>query len=89
MVEVMRVGRVTGVRCTVDECVYWGSGDVCEADAIEVNTNPAVARGTRGADMEAGRIGERDTRGRAEPASTTSEETMCRTFRPKPAGYRR
>jgi len=83
------VGRITGVKCTVDECVYWGSGDVCEADAIEVNTNPAVARGARGADMEVGRIGERGARGAGEYASRTSEETMCRTFRPKPAGYER
>ncbi len=83
------MGRITGVKCTVDECVYWGSGDVCEADAIEVNTNPAVARGARGADMEVGRIGERGTRGAGEFASRTSEETMCKTFRPRPAGYER
>ncbi|MEW6227665.1 MAG: DUF1540 domain-containing protein [Bacillota bacterium] len=83
------MGRITGVKCTVDECVHWGTGNVCEADAIEVNTNPAAARGARGADMETGRIGERGARGAGEFASRTSEQTMCKTFRPRPAGYER
>ncbi|MDI7248210.1 MAG: DUF1540 domain-containing protein [Bacillota bacterium] len=83
------MGRITGVKCTVSECAYWGSGNVCEADAIEVNRNPAQRGAARGADMEVGRIGERgEARGRGLSART-SEHTMCKTFRPKPAGYTR
>lgn len=30
---------MTKVRCTVDNCVYWGSGDVCKASTIWINSN--------------------------------------------------
>lgn len=106
----MRMGRTTGVKCTVNECVYWGSGNVCEADAIEVNRNPAqrgAARGAgmevgrigeragargaaRGADVEAGRLGERaEAPGEGRFAALASEHTMCKTFKPRAAGYSR
>ncbi len=85
------MGRITGVKCTVNECAYWGSGDVCEADAIEVNRNAGRRGAARGADMEVGRIGERGAAGAggAGFAARTSEHTMCKTFKPKPAGYGR
>lgn len=124
------MGRITGVKCTVSECVYWGSGNVCEADAIEVNRNPAQRGAARGAGMEVGRIGERsgargaargvdvevgrigergeargaardadveagrigergETLGGGEFTAWASEHTMCKTFKPRAAGYSR
>ncbi|MGE5592964.1 MAG: DUF1540 domain-containing protein [Betaproteobacteria bacterium] len=104
------MGRITGVKCTVSECAYWGSGNVCEADAIEVDRNSALRGGARDSGMEVGRIGERgEARGRAratdvevgrigerggaaagtEFAVSASEHTMCKTFKPKAAGYTR
>jgi hypothetical protein len=86
------VGKVANVKCSVDECVYWGTGDVCEADTIEVNRNTRIHEGgTAGAglsrrDMETGRLGDLSARARRESVAWTSEHTMCRTFRPRPTG---
>ncbi|HHY45992.1 MAG TPA: DUF1540 domain-containing protein [Firmicutes bacterium] len=61
------------VRCSVDTCGYWGTGDVCNAQAIHVQHNrPAGSTGK----MEVGTI---DQGVRA----STSEETCCRTFKPR------
>ncbi|MBO8126585.1 MAG: DUF1540 domain-containing protein [Firmicutes bacterium] len=59
----------TGVKCTVDSCYYWGSGNVCEADEIEIKNN------VRNFNMEIGTMGAMEAQ--------TSEETMCATYRPK------
>ncbi|HHY97784.1 MAG TPA: DUF1540 domain-containing protein [Firmicutes bacterium] len=66
------------VRCSVDTCEYWGSGDVCNAEAIHVQHNSPVGTGGR---MEIGEIGE--------IKASTSEETCCRTFKPKAGGTQR
>lgn len=58
------------VKCSVRNCHYWGEGQVCEADEIEV-----AVTGSAGARMDAGRMG--DT------AADHSEETCCVTFRPR------
>ncbi|HXL04348.1 MAG: DUF1540 domain-containing protein [Firmicutes bacterium] len=86
------MGKVSNVKCSVDECVYWGTGDVCEAESIEVKRNTRSHEGgAAGAelgrrDMEAGRMGDPGTRARKENMAWTSEHTMCRTFRPRPMG---
>ncbi len=59
----------TSVKCSVDSCYYWGSGNVCEANEIMVKNN--IDSPT----FEIGTIGEMDAR--------TSEETMCATYKPK------
>ncbi len=61
------------VRCRVEECTYWGRGNVCEADAIEVATN------RRDVNMEVGTIGAPGQANRA----TNSRQTQCTTFRPR------
>jgi len=84
------VGKVSNVKCSVNECVYWGAGDVCEAEAIEINRNVkvhegfVVGPGRRG--METGHIGDLGSRIRKGSNAWTSEHTMCRTFRPRPQG---
>ncbi len=84
------MGKVSNVKCSVDECVYWGTGDVCEAEAIEVNRNARPHEGATSGigrrDMETGRMGDLSARMRREGAVWTSEHTMCRTFRPRPTG---
>ncbi|MEW6080201.1 MAG: DUF1540 domain-containing protein [Bacillota bacterium] len=61
---------MTDVRCTVRNCAYWGTSNVCEARAIKVSTDSS-----RGYDMEIGELGERE--------STSSRETQCVTFKPR------
>lgn len=118
----------TEVKCRVRSCHYWGNGDVCEADKIEVDnavgakttmevgelgadrgrrgdraattgTTGAGSRGaggliegrTRGTDMEVGELAPGAERRVGEPLASTSEEAVCRTFRPKgsrPEGYK-
>ncbi|MDI3548222.1 MAG: hypothetical protein PWR10_1874 [Halanaerobiales bacterium] len=60
------------IKCTVDDCHYWGEGDICEADTIEVANNF-----TGGADMEAGVLGE---------DAGSSNRTQCVTYKPKKKG---
>lgn len=119
---------MTEVKCRVKSCHYWGSGDVCEANKIEVDnavgakttmevgelgadrdrrvdreatpgTTGAGARGagglvegrTRGTPVEAGELAPGAERRVGEPLASTSEEAVCRTFRPKgsgPEGYK-
>ena len=70
------MGKVSNVKCSVDECVYWGVGDVCEAEAIEVNRNVRAHEGTISGiggrrDMETGRMGELGLRMRREGVAWT------------------
>lgn len=60
---------VTDVKCNVRNCLYWGAGEICEADAIEV-----AVTGSRAARIEAGEMGGRQ--------AATSEQTCCVTFKP-------
>lgn len=60
------------IRCTVSNCGFWGNGDVCEAEKIEV-----AVTGSAGARMDAGRMVGAGRR------AATSEETCCVTFKPK------
>lgn len=60
---------MTDVKCSVNSCTYWGTGNRCEADTIFVDNNIG-----EGDDMEIGKIG-------GDPADV-SEQTCCRTFKP-------
>lgn len=63
--------RLTNVKCSVRNCAYWGRGDVCQADSIEV-----AVTGSPGArtdfDAAAGAF-----------QAPTSEWTCCVTFKPR------
>ena len=61
---------MTEVKCGVRNCVYWGKGNICEADEIKVSINSRA-----GSDMEIGEIGE--------SRSYSSRETQCVTFKPR------
>lgn len=65
--------RCMTVKCKVDSCVYWDKGNLCGADGIEVDNS----LGMGDASMEIGRLGE----GSSE--ASTSDETCCRTYKPK------
>lgn len=74
VMEVSHVAKKTGqkrtaVKCSVDSCYYWGSGNVCQADAIMVKNNVDQIG------FEIGTIGDLEAR--------TSEDTMCATYKPK------
>lgn len=56
------------IKCSVDNCAYWNSGNICGADGIEVSRN------FFGDDkMEAASFG-------ADPSM--SNQTKCITFKP-------
>ncbi len=59
------------IKCSVDTCRYWGSGNRCEADSIMVAVDGAAGGGER---LEAGVAGG--------GAAHRSSETKCDTFRP-------
>lgn len=67
---------MTRVKCTVDTCQYWGQGQVCAADEIEVNSNYGGTGAGRTAFAD-----ELSTAGQS--AARTSAETMCQTYRPR------
>lgn len=55
------------IKCSVDNCAYWDTGNICDAEAIEVSKN------FFGDDkMEAGALG-------ANPSM--SNQTKCVTFK--------
>jgi hypothetical protein len=41
---------VTKVRCKVNNCYYWGKGEICQADNILVNNNTGDEMGNFGVD---------------------------------------
>ncbi|MCG8515681.1 MAG: DUF1540 domain-containing protein [Halanaerobiales bacterium] len=55
------------IKCSVDNCQFYGSGNICKANAIEVAKNFKS-----GHDLEAGVLGK---------GSTSSNETKCVTFK--------
>ncbi|GAB6138555.1 DUF1540 domain-containing protein [Halanaerobaculum tunisiense] len=58
------------IACNVKNCHYWGQGNVCQADKIQVSN---IDYST---DMEAGSFNQ--------PApSSNSHETQCVSFKPK------
>lgn len=60
--------NLSEIKCTVDNCYYWDSGNICAAETIE------VAKNFFGDDkMEAGAFG-------ADPSM--SNQTKCVTFKP-------
>ncbi|HHV62742.1 MAG TPA: DUF1540 domain-containing protein [Firmicutes bacterium] len=71
------------VKCSVDTCYYWGNGNVCNAKEIFVENSVFQEResGAKGraragaARMEVGALGELKAK--------TSDETCCKTFKPK------
>lgn len=79
---------MTDVKCKVESCHYWGHEDICEADSIVVDNNKK--HGAFGK-MEAGDLDVTDTAGRPTGGAgrssgmlaNRSEETLCKTFRPK------
>ena len=114
---------MTEVKCRVRSCHYWGTGDICQADKIEVDNavgarttmevgelgpdrdrgisreaNPGLTaagvRGagsvaearTRGTPMEVGEMAPGAEKRAGGSLASTSEEAVCRTFRPKGAG---
>lgn len=106
---------MTEVKCRVRSCHYWGNGDICEANKIEVDnavgagttmevgelgagrdrrpeydvTSPGARRGglpdrgVGGAPMEVGELAPGTERRVGQRLASTSEEAVCRTFRPK------
>ncbi|MFW6035971.1 MAG: DUF1540 domain-containing protein [Halothermotrichaceae bacterium] len=56
------------IKCNVDNCYYWDTGNICGADEIEVAKNFFD-----NSDMEAGAMG-------ANPSD--SNQTKCKTFKP-------
>lgn len=65
--------RCLTVKCSVDSCEYWDKGNYCGADGIEVDN---IMANTANNTMEVGSIG-------ASIEANKSEETCCRTFKPK------
>jgi len=67
------VYKLAVIKCTVDNCHYWDTGNICVAEAIE------VAKNFFGDDkMEAGSFD-------AEPSM--SNQTKCVTFKPAKAKH--
>lgn len=65
------------IRCTVNTCYYYGTGDRCRASMIMVANNPAAITGDPEAEFSA-------ELGTFEAA--TSVHTQCHTFIPKQQG---
>lgn len=61
------------VKCIVQGCHYWGTGNKCNADSIEVRYTDKTPRPT--SDVEFGLIGDK--------SKETTENTCCETFKPK------
>ncbi|HEX2954099.1 MAG TPA: DUF1540 domain-containing protein [Bacillota bacterium] len=61
------------IKCSVDSCEYWDKGNYCGASGIEVDNIVASAANNS---MEIGSIGSNNE-------ANQSEETCCRTFKPK------
>lgn len=67
---------MTKVNCTVESCIYWGQGDLCQADTIWVKGKMASGGSMS---ME---IGE-ELDGASQRCPETSKETCCETMRKK------
>jgi len=58
------VMALTEVKCKVESCYYWGTGDVCKADTIVVDNNTMSRTGMEAGNLDVGNAGkERGRRG--------------------------
>ncbi len=71
--EFMAQQKCIQVACNVSNCHYYGEGDICVANKIQVSN---IEFGTNMKDMEAGKLG------KSAPADN-SHTTQCVTFKPK------
>lgn len=72
----MGVADMPEIKCNVESCHFNREGDLgrmCGAESIEVDHNFRADVG-----MEIGEMGDK-------PAARVSEQTCCRTFRPREA----
>lgn len=51
---------MTEVKCKVKSCHYWGSGDICQADKIEVDNAVGARTTLEVGDLTAGTAKDRD-----------------------------
>jgi hypothetical protein len=90
---------MTKVKCTVDNCEYWGEGQVCQADQILVKNDIAGdaaqfadhyinASMTEFGDEMGGGVAGKKTAGAAGRADAqNSPQTCCDTMQPKDAKH--
>ncbi len=84
------------VRCSVDSCQFWGSGQICNAEEIWVRNDISgdsdqfsehfinASNRTEFAGDFGEKAGEQNTSGsRAITSAQTSPQTCCDTMRPK------
>jgi hypothetical protein len=74
---------VTDVKCKVSSCHYWGHGDICEADSILVDYNKDHSFRMEIGSLDTGQGAGRSSATTGSEKATKSEETLCKTFRPK------
>lgn len=65
------------VKCSVSNCTYWGSGNICTADAIMVE----IDRHARASFRE--EIGEIQVDSGHKDVAQSSSDTCCHTFKPR------
>lgn len=54
---------MTDVKCKVESCYYWGTGDICKADTIMVDNNTGTGGRMEAGDLTVGAAGRGRTRG--------------------------
>lgn len=78
---------MTKVRCTVESCEFWGRGDYCTADEIQVNNNFAADEDDDLFYLTGFEVAEdpeaEPEREREKEGVSTSSQTYCETMRPK------
>lgn len=68
------------VRCTVADCNFWGSGNVCDAREILITTEQVAQRYQADVGMQQLATILEEV---GETTAGTSRATSCKTFRPK------
>ncbi|WP_335868894.1 DUF1540 domain-containing protein [Bacillus sp. 2205SS5-2] len=63
------------VKCSISNCTFWGSGNQCNAETIQVDLD-AHANFSYEMAVELGEFSHQDNAG-------TSAETCCKTFNPQ------
>ncbi|MEI5908020.1 DUF1540 domain-containing protein [Bacillus spongiae] len=63
------------VKCSISNCTYWGKGNQCTADRIQVDLDAHADHSYEMA-VELGEFFHQDY-------ADTSAETCCKTFQPK------
>jgi len=77
--EGCRLSQVT-VRCTVEDCHYWGRGNVCDAREILVTTDAVAGRYPQHVDVQQLSLVLEEI---GETPAGSCQETCCKTFRSK------